>query len=479
MPFRSIGSPAIGTGNAAAVPVPAGLEVDDVVVICAYIHDNNDSTFTLPTGFTATGGDSNNGTTRGQLRAWWKRITVAGDTTDEPDGDYDISWTNSDDYEMVAVAFSGIVRAGVPVDAVNNANSASGTATTTPSVSVSPVNFTFDAVFFGSNHASNAGAWTPPTGMTGRYDNSASPPAHLHVATEDAVTGAGAAYAKTATLTGTTGSSVPKAQMIALISDRTNHRSGSITTPVTNTTQSVTLTAHQAGDRMLIACAMKPDTVTDPTINQGWTKVKTLTGGPAVPSAADAGPMKIVVFAKDAASSSETNPTITWGAGHNTAMIAHIVYMKPVGYSWRDAIAADVDWVQGGQDTDVSTSVFDATSSAFTNPPQTRDAIHMFFAINNDNGGPGLTGSQTISATGLSSGSIVSHGHDDNTFGNDCGIAHTQYRGFTGTASSGVSGSVQVASGSAVGGCLAAVAMRVEPAAIPPPFTAGWGINLN
>lgn len=221
MAFRSVGTGVHGSGTAAAVPVPS-CQSGDVIVLGLYVENTNSNSlnFTPPTGMTLK---SDTGTTladtRGRILVFWKRVTATNDATDEADGTYDLSWTTSCNYEAVAIAYSGIVSTGDPFEGVAVGVSGNSTGTTVNTTAVTTA-ATDDLVSFASNHATNAGNWTPPTGFTERYDNNASATAHLTAATKDSV--AAGSQQHTFTLTGTTGSSYPRAWLGALTLGATN-----------------------------------------------------------------------------------------------------------------------------------------------------------------------------------------------------------------------------------------------------------------
>jgi len=223
----------------------------------------------------------------------------------------------------------------------------------------------------------------------------------------------------------------------------------------TSGTSTPALPAHAVGDRIIGVIAGKPDTTGAWTLS-GFTLVKTLTGGTGS-QGADTGQTYIQVFAMDAPDTSTTAPTTGGGSGSNTVTVAFYAYRPTAGRTWRDAIGADVDWVQGGSDTDSGVTDLLATASAFTNQPTDGDAILTVGSVPSDTGS--ALGSATASATGLAGGTHTTRVYRENANNNDCAQTGADWTGFTGTASSGVTVSHTITGLSATG-TVAAIALR-------------------
>jgi peptidoglycan hydrolase-like protein with peptidoglycan-binding domain len=426
VPHRSTGAGVLGTGTSAAVPVPAGAAVDDIVWVSLYLESTD--VVTPPAGFTLKLNVGASSLTRGRIDTYWKRLT-GSDT-----GTYTFTWTNSSVYEGVASAHTGIVRFGDPFETFDSSSSGGSTSTTVAAVVV-PATHAVDIICASSNHATNAGDFTAPSGMTERHDDTAGGSGrHLAVYTQD--TAAAGSYTKTATCSGTTGNSYPRIFVGALMHDRVLRKSAVATAGNAGTALTVTLpTTYATGDRLILLVSGKYDNTSAPTADQGFTLVKFLTGGSGSVGA-DTGTTFLAVFAKDATSSSETNPVITpGGTAPNTWQAHSIAYALPAGKAWADAIGSNVDWVQGASDTDTSSSVLSGTTTAFAAQPTTLDAVLTAFVTGTDLGS-GFSVLGTISATGVSGGLTSTVLYSEVASGDDALMGTTDRVGFTGPASS-------------------------------------------
>jgi hypothetical protein len=251
--FRSVGAGVSGTGTSASVPVPAGVAVDDIITVGMYIENGTDA----GAAFTATGFDGflcdtgvTNGATRGRLMVWWRRATAADA------GTYSISWTTSSAYEAVAMAHSGIRTTGDPRGGENAIISSSSTSLTANVGTFTPSNGLSDLVGWSTNHATNAGAYSPPTGFTERYDNSGSAIAHLDAASQDSFVRA-ATGTRTFTSTGVAGFSYPRGYIAALIRESYLTAAGSIPQP----TLAVDLDVATATNNLTVAGSIPQPTL--------------------------------------------------------------------------------------------------------------------------------------------------------------------------------------------------------------------------
>jgi fibronectin-binding autotransporter adhesin len=451
MAFRSAGSGVTGTGTSAAVPVPSGVAAFDIIVVGIYI-ESADATLTPPAGFTLkhdTG--TANAALRGRLLTFWKRAT-AGDT-----GTYSFTWTTSALYEAVAFAHSGLVRAGDPFEASAIGVSTNASGTTINETAITTETAAADIVSFATNHATNAGAYTAPSGMTGRYDNSGSGTAHLGGATQDAL-GPTASFQKTYTLSGTTGNSYPRGWIGALYGDRVVRRSTATLAPAAVTAQSVTLPAHESGDRIFVVVQGKFDTTTIPTIDQGFTLIKSGTGGVGT-AATDTGPTFTAVYAKDATSSSESNPTVTpGGTAPNSWTISTLAYTPAEGLVFTDTIGSNVSWAEVLSDADTLGFLVGTTASFTGGQPTAGDLILAVGGVPSD-AGTVYAASTTMTATGLSDGGRTGT-YVENALNNDFAQVAVDWFGFSGTASSGITASLGITTLANHSGSIAVILVR-------------------
>jgi hypothetical protein len=451
MAFRSASSGVTGTGTSAAIPVPSGAAIGDVVVLGLYV-ESADATFTWPSGFTQkTDSGASNAATRGRLLTAWKRLT-AGDT-----GTYSVSWSTSALYEGSAVAHSGIVGSGDPFENATTAASGSSGSTTVGVVSYTTA-FPDDMVFFGTNHATNAGNWTAPTGYTERYDNSGSGTAHLAAFTKDAQ--APGTQNPVATASGTTGNSYPRSFIGALTPDRVLVRASTSGAPASAAAFTVTLPTHATGDRLLIALGGKDETTTAPTISGGWTRTKFVTGGTGT-LGAGTGQTFVAIYEKTAASSSETDPTITPGAtAPDTWVWLAYAFAPSAGKAWADTIAADPGYIATAADTGTGDSQLTA-SATLTDQPTTGDAI-LAIGVIPTNAGSAVASTSTLTNGGITTlgGAAFDRQFLDSGLNSDVGIGGLLAAGFYGTASGATSSSIVFTASSNHSGVTALIALR-------------------
>lgn len=163
--FHSIGTQLQGTVSTASFAKPGTLSDGDVVLVLAFV-DGAVTVSSAPSGFTQAGGSPvavPPGAGAHSQIAYWKRVaTAAGEPST-----YDFVLSGSTYVNGCAVAYSGCVASGTPLDVTSSAHFDTNT-TTTPAVSVTTTGADRLLVFEGSNWG--GGAWTPPTGMTERVD---------------------------------------------------------------------------------------------------------------------------------------------------------------------------------------------------------------------------------------------------------------------------------------------------------------------
>lgn len=215
MTFRSAGAGVRGTGTSAAIPVPAGVAANDIVVIQLYVQSADAiASFNFAAlGFTVkTDTGTLNAVARGRLITAWKRLTGADA------GTYTVTWTTSALYTGFAEAHLGINQGIDPWDAV--ASIIGGSTTTVSFAHTLTTSKLGDLIVVATSHATNGGDFTPaPSGMTESYDSFASfGVGNMGAYYQDAV--APGAQSKTTTTTGTTGSTYVRG-FIGLLKDAT------------------------------------------------------------------------------------------------------------------------------------------------------------------------------------------------------------------------------------------------------------------
>jgi hypothetical protein len=447
--FRSASNVGPSTGTSAAVPVPTGAVAGDIVVVGLYL-ETTDATPTPPSGFTLKQDTSAaNADVRGRLLVYWKRLTGSDA------GTYSFSWTTSCTYEAAAGAYSGRIAAGDPWDSVQLISNASSSALTAV-IPASTPRAGGDLVGFATNHATaGSTSWTPPSGMTERYDVSGS---HLTHADEEAVAD-GSTGTKTFTATGaTTGNTYMRAVMGALVSD-TQVTVHAVTQGFATTTFTPTLPEHVTGERLVLVVQGKDQTTAVPTLGGSWTLIGSGTGGTGS-LLADQGQMFWAAYAKDAASSSETAPTVTVGSpAPNTLVWTCVSFLAATGYSWADTIAASAPWVQGISDTSTATPLTGTTSS-FSPQPTTGDLLFMVGGTPTD--GNANLSTSSLTATGISGGitPLIATQRITTSGGFDASAYYAWLGGFTGPASSGITASIATTSAANLSGVLVVLSMR-------------------
>lgn len=158
--YRS--SSATGTSDAYVqtvnVPVPAGVQANDVVLVALEMWESTDVTVTPPSGFTQFVNHVSSGNPK--LKVFWKRLTGA-DT-----GNYTFTWTGNQWTLGQGIAFSGVKTSGTPVTA-GTVVTGSTTAVSTHSVTVAYSAPGLCSVVSNENAATQT---TAPTGFTERQD---------------------------------------------------------------------------------------------------------------------------------------------------------------------------------------------------------------------------------------------------------------------------------------------------------------------
>lgn len=217
------------------------------------------------------------------------------------------------------------------------------------------------------------------------------------------------------------------------------------------------LPAHQADDVLIHVLDFKPSNVTPPAITSGpWVLLGGGAGGTGGTNVNDGGQTGMAVYMVVATSSSMAQPVYST-AGMNVALGHYQVWRPDSGKVFRDVVVASPGFYRQASDTTVAGNVLTATmASAFTDAPETDDAIAIFGSFPTDS--IGFT-SATASATGLSGGTVTG-GATGTSIGPDLGLAWGGWTGFTGTATGAVTPAFNLSSAADTGGLVVAVALR-------------------
>lgn len=201
MAFRSASSDRSGGSSTPAVTVPAGVQIDDIVILAA-ASDSPTASFTgtWPAGFTqfADVDITNDGQSAGVA---WKRLTAADA------GSYTLTSIGStNDWGIIALAFSGRHTTDPPVaDHTENssANTSPVTATAPSVTAVSGDDLAFIVAFDTTAADTASSTTTAPAGYTEQVDFVSGGWAQMEAATKDNVSaGATGSVSSSTTLTG-------------------------------------------------------------------------------------------------------------------------------------------------------------------------------------------------------------------------------------------------------------------------------------
>lgn len=176
------------TGNTANVTsrspaVPAGAQVDDVMIAFLDVWETIDPTITVPSGFQQIYKVSAG--TGVKCYAYWKRLTAV-DT-----GTYTFSWTGAMFATAAVHCVSGAVLTGDPVG--TNYNTASGVSTTFPSTTVAPAYGDIPLLLW-HGYNDSSGTHTPPTGFAELFDFDSQTGAWRRAAAAGSSTASGATH---------------------------------------------------------------------------------------------------------------------------------------------------------------------------------------------------------------------------------------------------------------------------------------------
>lgn len=153
--LQSTGTVLTGTATSAAVAVPSGVAVNDIIWLTVYIENTNTVT---ATGFTAVTNTPISCTSTGAHSVWnfYKRATGADS------GTYAVAYGGTSVYrECVAQRISGCILTGDPTE-INNGAQRSSNGTATPAVSGTTTGPDRLLLWSGSNFT-GTGTWTAPT----------------------------------------------------------------------------------------------------------------------------------------------------------------------------------------------------------------------------------------------------------------------------------------------------------------------------
>lgn len=228
--------------------------------------------------------------------------------------------------------------------------------------------------------------------------------------------------------------------------------------PATTAAFTPSLPTHVAGDRLLLWVSGKDATATIPTVNNSWVLLKSGTGGTGT-TANDTGQTFWAVYGIDATSSSQTAPTVTPGATLPDSWEWITVAFRPgAGKIWLDSIGTSAAYVQSASDTTTAVPLT-GTCGAFTGvQPAAGDAIVAFGVVPTDT--PTAVGTFTLTATGLSGGTVAAGFIHNQTLGTDSCQVWGEWSGFTGTASAGLAISFALTSATNASGSVVGVALR-------------------
>jgi hypothetical protein len=120
-----VGTPVeVGSGNMASIPVPAGIQNNDILILVAHQRDNVNSS--MPVDWTQK--VQGNGNTTNRLEVWWKRTTgtESAPTVTRAAGNSGIA---------MMFAFRGVVTSGDPFNVVGAVQSNAGSPISTAAIS--------------------------------------------------------------------------------------------------------------------------------------------------------------------------------------------------------------------------------------------------------------------------------------------------------------------------------------------------------
>lgn len=221
-----------------------------------------------------------------------------------------------------------------------------------------------------------------------------------------------------------------------------------------------TPTGARPGDRVIYLVSAKPDTLTAPSATNGYTVIKSGTGGTGS-AGTDTGPVMGWLIAKDITDWNDTAPTVTFTGTGNSLVSRPLIYRPAPGYAWTDAIATDVGWAQSVSDTNTA-SPLSGTLPSFTNNPTAGDALAVHVTSSTD-AGSSITWTNT--ATGLTLASEPRQTVAATSTGNDISAWDGGHYQLSGTASTALTISATIVGNANHSGLAWGVHLRQTPKA--------------
>ena len=165
---------------------------------------------------------------------------------------------------------------------------------------------------------------------------------------------------------------------------------------VNATTQVVTLPAHVAGDLLIVRAVCKPFSAAITMATSGWNPVAAQRTNGSTANGVGVGSMAFRAFYKVAESSSEPNPTVTWGTTANPGIAVGMAYQLGAGETWVVPVG------DGGGDATARTA---QTSTIATHVSvQAGDLVDFFRGSADD---AGVLTVPTITQTGVTFAAVV------------------------------------------------------------------------
>jgi hypothetical protein len=213
-----------------------------------------------------------------------------------------------------------------------------------------------------------------------------------------------------------------------------------------------------AGDLMILLVSSKAATPPTLTTPSGWTAPSnnTTTGG-AGAAGVDTGPNRITLCYREW-QSGDAAPTIDLSAAGSPTQAVILAFTKSAGETWDAPICAVAS------DTSGSTTSYDPAASGTTIALASGDWLGVADAINGDAGTPTVPG--TLTATGITFGTVVNRLNDGTNSGNDGRLIVDTAPYSSGTASAGPDRSVAYSGANAsMAGCSVFWRLRVTASA--------------
>lgn len=239
---------------------------------------------------------------------------------------------------------------------------------------------------------------------------------------------------------------------------------GAVTSGVVDPTAAPGAPTPRFRDDMMILLvltrAATPPTATAPS---GWTAPagNTVTGGTGA-EAADVGLVRVTMFYRVATADNEAMPaSVDLSAAPNPSQVKVLVYSKAPQELWAAPVCAT------SSDTTGSTTSYDPPAAGTVISLAAGDWLGFADAINGDAGTATVPG--TVTATGVTFGTVVSRSNDATTSGNDSRLMTGDVPYTSGTASAGPDHAVTFsAAGASMCGCTVFYRLQVtSPTQLP------------